>query len=173
MSELVEKSKNENTKSVMLTLQRSLFSILDPNIITTLSEDGYTLMASNISEQNIKYVQFIANNPSFNGTYMSLEDVKVTLDNNLLASTVYGLYDILNQRVKIVEVNSFMSNKTTYCPFYVNFTGGTVPELTDKISSLAESSINTYGHVKKYTLIFRIYNNSSSHNSSSQHKQES
>jgi hypothetical protein len=141
-------------RSVILTLQESLFRDLDPNIITNLSEDGHILYASNITEQNIKYVQFVANSPLFGGVYMVLEGVEVFLDNNLLPTPVYGLYEILNQRVKIVDAKSYIINQKTYTPFNVNFQVGTVPQLTDTLSSLSTSSTNTYGHIKKYTLIF-------------------
>jgi hypothetical protein len=163
-NKLVVSSKIENMsyKSVILILQAGLFKLLNPDIILNYHDNGHTLIASNINERDIKNVQFVTNNPSFNGVYMSLVDVQVTLDNNYLPTPVYGLYEILNERVKIIDAISYSLDKKTYYPFNVNFPGGSVPQLTDTLSGLSSTSTNTFGHIKRYTLKFRNDNNTCS-----------
>ena len=50
-------------KFTILFIQEGLFTSLNPNIITTISEDGHTLTASNISEADVNNIYLVTNNP--------------------------------------------------------------------------------------------------------------
>ena len=53
--------------TTIITIQESLFKTINPSIITNITNDGHTLIADNISEEDFAKLTFVTNNPSFNG----------------------------------------------------------------------------------------------------------
>jgi hypothetical protein len=147
-------TNGENYESVLLKQQMALFRVLDPNIKVTLSSDGHTLTASNISELAINEVRLITNSPS-NNARLHFDNILVYLDNDLYPSQVHGFYPICLQRLEIEDVLAFIGEKKVYQPFINGFKDGiSINELCDKLSTLSEGSPNTFGKVKHYTMVF-------------------
>jgi hypothetical protein len=139
--------------SIILSQQEALFKMLGTNVKTTISSDGHTLVASDITETQLIQVQFITNNAS-NNAKIHFDEINVYLDKDHEPSTIHGFFDILKSRVAREDVLALTVNNTVYQPFLKNFQGGnTVNQLCDAISALDDSSPDTYHKVKTYTLI--------------------
>jgi hypothetical protein len=153
-------TNDENYESVLLKQQMALFRVLDPNIKVTLSSDGHTLTASNISELAINEVRLITNSPS-NNARLHFDNILVYLDNDLYPSQVHGFYPICLQLIEREDVLAFIDEKRTYQPFINGFKDGiSINELCDKLSALTVGSPDTFGKVKHYTMVFGNCNNS-------------
>jgi hypothetical protein len=145
-------NKNDFT---ILALQNVLFNLTDPNIITSISDDGKTITASNISENSFANISVVTNNPKYNNGYFYLSDIQVYLDNELFPTTIYGLYPIVYQRIAYSDTRAFIENKNTNQPFINGFKNGiTIGQLVDKLSTFSISTPNTYGKIKKFVLKF-------------------
>ena len=139
--------------SILLKQQEALFKILDPRIKTTISPDGHTLVASNISESAIINIRLITNNAA-NNARLHFNDIQVYLENDLQPTTVYGFLPICLENVEIADVNAFIADKTTYQPFINGFQDGiSVNQLCDKLSAYSEGSPDTINIVKHYTVV--------------------
>lgn len=140
-------------RSTILTLQESLFRELDPNIITTMSEDGHTLFVNNLTVDNVKNCVFIANNPAFD-VQITLENVQLYLDNFLQPTPIQGLYEIMKLRAQRDDGMAYLEGKNTYQPYFRDFQGGPVEILTDRLSELSRGAPDTAGRLKKYSFTF-------------------
>jgi hypothetical protein len=138
--------------SILLSQQDALFKMLGPNVKTTISSDGHTLVASGITETQITQVQFITNNAN-NNAKLHFDGIKVYLDNDIEPSPVHGFLEVLQYRVAKEDVLALIDKKTTYQPFLRTFQGDiTINQLCNEISVLDESSPDTYNKKKTYTL---------------------
>jgi hypothetical protein len=138
--------------SILLGQQDALFKMLGPNVKTTISPDGHTLVASGITETQITQVQFITNNAN-NNAKLHFDDIKVYLDNEYEPSTIYGLVSILKSRVSKEDAVSLIKNNTVYQPFLTPFQNNrNVNDLCDALSAMLRGSADTKGRIKTYTL---------------------
>jgi len=138
--------------TTIITIQESLFKRVNPNIITNISNNGHTLIADNISEEDFAQLIFVTNSPSFNGIKMTVFDIKVYLDNNVHPTIIYGLLDIVGQTITSSESIAYSQGKSTYQPFINGFQVNTIGNLVDELSSLSINTPYTYGKKKIYSL---------------------
>ena len=150
-----------SSKSTILAILNVLLKSVDQNIITSISDDQTTITASNITEANFPNLILITNNPSYNNSYVYLSNISVYLDNNLFPTEIHGLFPIVQEAVQIGDSLGFVQQNTINLPFINGFknnpsdsTGLTIGQLIDALSLLNISLPDTYGKVKKFTLIF-------------------
>lgn len=138
--------------TTIITIQESLFKRVNPNIITNISDNGHTLIADNISEEDFAQLIFVTNSPSFNGTKMSLFDIKVYLDNEVQPTMIYGLLEIVKQTITYNESIAYSEGQSTYQPFINKFQIGTIGNVVNELSSLSVNTPYTYNKKKVYSL---------------------
>ena len=63
------------SKSIILNIQKSLYTTTDPNITAVISDDGQFIHAYNISEETFKNLTFVTNNPSYGGPPMNFVSI--------------------------------------------------------------------------------------------------
>ena len=149
-------NSNPNYTSVLLRQQESLFRILDTSIKIDISFDGHTLVARNISEEDMINLTMVTNSSSYNER-IEFKAVEVFLNTQLNPSPVYGFYSICLQSLEIQDVEAFTLGNKTYQPFINGFQGGmTINQLCDHLSALSVGSPDTYGNVKTYTAYFYV-----------------
>ena len=137
----------------LLLQQKALFNLLGNNINLRMP-DSRTLIASNISEEQMINVTIITNYAS-NNANLHFDNVDVYLKGDLEPVTIYGFYNILDVKIQAEGAIAFTQNKNVYQPFINGFQGGiTVNELCDKLSELSLYSPDTKGRVKNYTMRF-------------------
>ena len=143
-----------NYRSILLKQQESLFRILDTNIKLDISDDGHTLVASDISEEAIINLTMITNNP-INNACLHFDNIMVFLDKDLDPTPIFGFYDICSQTLEVEDVLSYINGKNTFQPFLQGFQNGTsINELCDQLSLLSTYSPDTTGRKKNYTCVF-------------------
>lgn len=138
--------------TTIITIQESLFKTINPAIITNISNNGHTLTADNISEEDFEQLIFVTNSPSFNGTKMSLFDIKVYLDNDVHSTMIYGLLEIVKETITYNESIAYSEGQSTYQPFINEFQIGTIGNVVNELSSLSVNTPYTYGKKKVYSL---------------------
>jgi hypothetical protein len=138
--------------TTIITIQEALFKTINPNIITNINNDGHTLIADNISEEDFAQLTFVTNSPSFNGTKMSLFDIKVYLDNEVQPTMIYGLLEIVKQTMTYEESIAYSEGQSTYEPFINGFQVGTIGDIVNELSSLSVNTPYTYNKKKIYSL---------------------
>lgn len=138
--------------TTIIIIQESLFKRVNPNIITNISDNGHTLIADNISEEDFAQLIFVTNSPSFNGTKMSLFDIKVYLDNEVQPTMIYGLLEIVKQTITYNESIAYSEGQSTYQPFINKFQIGTIGNVVNELSSLSINTPYTYDKKKVYSL---------------------
>jgi hypothetical protein len=138
--------------TTIITIQESLFKTVNPSIITNITNDGHTLIADNISEEDFEKLTFITNSPSFNGIKMSLFDIKVYLDNNVHSTMIYGLLEIVKQTMTYEESIAYSEGQSTYQPFISGFQIGTIGNIVNELSTLSVNTPYTFGKKKVYSL---------------------
>lgn len=138
--------------STVLNLQQSLFKRTDPNIISNLTADQTTLVASNISEATIVLLPFVTNSPAFKNSYMYLKKILVYLGNQSEPTEIFGLLPVVQQRIENSDSLAYSSGIPVHNPFTNGFKGGkTIGEVVDTLSSLSRNIPDTYGIVKRFT----------------------
>lgn len=138
--------------TTIITIQESLFKTINPAIITNISNNGHTLTADNISEEDFEQLIFVTNSPSFNGTKMSLFDIKVYLDNDVHSTMIYGLLEIIKETITYNESIAYSEGQSTYQPFINRFQIGTIGNVVNELSSLSVNTPYTYGKKKVYSI---------------------
>jgi len=144
-----------NGKSTILSIQESIFKRIDPKINVSISEDNTIIKAANITEESFALIELVTNNPGFQNSYMSLVDIDVYLNNELLPTQIYGLLPIVQQRIQNSDAEAFIDNKQSHSPFKNGFQNNiTIGQLIDTLSSLSRNTPDTFEIVKKFTLKF-------------------
>jgi hypothetical protein len=143
----------ESRKSTLLIQQKALFNLLG-NKINTNMPNSSTLVASNISEEEMVNVNLVTNY-AFNNANLHFDKIEVYLEGDLEPVNVYGFYDILNEQIQLQDTISFINKENIYQPFKNGFQNGiTINELCDSLSELCAYSTDTRGSVKTYTMTF-------------------
>jgi len=141
------------SRSTLLMQQKALFNLLGNNINVNMSNSN-TLVASNISEEEMINLQIVTNY-AFNGAVLHFDKIEVYLEGDLDPVNVYGLYDILNEQIQVLDTIAFINKENVYQPFKNGFQNGiTVNELCDQLSELCVYSRDTTDIVKTYTMTF-------------------
>jgi hypothetical protein len=144
-----------NGESTILSIQESLFKRTDPKINLSISADNTLITASNITEESFADIALVTNNPGFQNSYMSLVDIDVYLNNEILPTEIYGLLPIVQQRIQNSDAKAYTLNRQTHKPFENGFQNNiTIGELIDTLSSLSSNTPDTFGIVKKFVLKF-------------------
>jgi hypothetical protein len=144
-----------NGRSTILNFLSALLKTLDPAIDVEISEDQTTLTASNISEATMVNLVIPTNNPSFQNSYLYLQDIHVYLNNNLVPTKIFGLLEIVETRIQLSDATAYCSSQVTHKPFMNGFKNNiTMSQLVDTLSNLSRATVTTTGKTKHYTLIF-------------------
>lgn len=150
-------------KSTILAIQYALLKRLDPSIGVTISEDQKLLTASDVSEETFQQLLFVTNNPGFQNSYMFLENILVYLGNDIHPTEIYGLLPIVKQKIENSDASAYIDGATTHQPFINGFQNGVnIGTLVDALSALSKNTPDTYGIVKKFTLIIDPHKGSGS-----------
>jgi hypothetical protein len=144
----------------ILVAQQKLFQKLSPSIcVDFVSEkEKMFLVASNITEDNMKNLELVTNSPSYT-SYMNLVGLEVVLAPNHIPQTIpihiYGLFDFVNSRISRSDADAFASDSKTHFPFINGFKNGiTIGELIDNLTAMSRQLPNTYEVPKIFKLIF-------------------
>jgi hypothetical protein len=138
--------------STVLNIQQSLFKRTDPNIISNLTADQTTLIASNISEETFVKLPFVTNSPAFKNSYMYLLKIQVYLGAQSEPTEIFGLLPIVQQRIENSDSLAYSLGEPVNNPFTTGFKGGkTIGEIVDTLSSLSRNIPDTYGVPKRFT----------------------
>lgn len=145
----------------ILIAQSKLFKFVNPNIVVEIQEKpdktGTLLIANNIDEEDVPFLEFVTNNPQYK-SYMNFVEIKCFLAPNgipqLFSTPIYGLDSIVNARIERSDTEGFKYNVNTHLPFKNGFKGGiSIGELIDSLTKLSRDLPNTYGVKKKFTII--------------------
>lgn len=132
--------------------QKSLFKKVNPNINVIIDEPF--LYAENILPEDVKFLEFVTNVPSYiNNNYEHLVDINIYIDN--IPYTLYGLLDIIDNTMKRSDTEAFINKNRIYKPFIDGFGKNKnydIVELIDILSDLAPDLHVTKG--KKITFEF-------------------
>jgi len=144
-----------NGESTILSIQESLFKRTNPKINVSISEDNTLITASNITEESFANIELVTNNPGFQNSYMSLVDIDVYLNNEILPTEIYGLLPIVQQRIQNSDAEAYTLHIPTHRPFISGFQNNiTIGQLIDTLSSLSSNTPDTFGIVKIIVLKF-------------------
>ena len=146
------------SKPTILGIQKSLYTTVDANITSVISEDGQFIHAYNISEDAFERLTFVTNSPIYGGPPMNFVSIKVYLGDNKEPTEIFGLADFINHRIIKSDVDAFIVGKNTHQPFINGWQGGlSVGNLIDNLSSFSEQIPDTLGIVKHFTLVMDPY----------------
>jgi hypothetical protein len=142
-------------KSSILSLQGILFRKIDSEIKIQINDDYTHITASNISEESFKKLVIITNSPTYKNSYFHLDDINVTLDNDNEPTEIFGLFQIVEKRIEISDLDGFINDQKTHTPFNYGFQDGiTIGRLIDILSSLSKITPDTTDRKKKFTIKF-------------------
>lgn len=149
-------------RSTIIAIQDILFKISDAsqNIISSISDDQQTITSLNIYEETFIYIQLVTNNPQYNNYYIGLSNIKVYLDDSLVETEIFGLYEIVAKRIQMSDQKAFLAGQLRHRPFGDGITttginaGINIGQLIDKLSELCDEIPNTKGKKKKLVLEF-------------------
>jgi len=153
-------------------LSQALNNVFQNSNGLTSSIDGNIIKINSLSEKDIEKLQFIVNAPpSFNTEFsFFLDNVTVTLADVTPNATfiVEGLKRVMNEFIQYNQINNITIIPNAYPsyvfnPFYNKIipSGGgqsLIPQITDQLSAIDETIIQTTGHIKYYNLVFKITN---------------
>jgi len=127
---------------------------LNTSIKTTISSDGHTLIAENVTEADLPNFPLITNFPDSNAI-LKFVGIQVFLDGSDSPTAVYGLNDIFSKKILKENSLAFRDSKRTYLPFKIwGPKAANVNVLIDNLSEISSVSQDTKDHVKTYKLAF-------------------
>lgn len=140
-------------ESILLQRMAAMFANLSDEIKITISSDGNTLTAENISEECIILIELITNDHS-NNNKLKLKDIKVYSEYNCNVIPVLGLLPILQRRVTKSDFIAYKENKRTYYPLKQLFNNRPFSNFVDELSSISGETRSTKGVKKRYGMTF-------------------
>jgi len=145
----------------MSTILNHLFGLLKINDASTICEVTDTsVSAFNISEAAFKTITLPVNNPNYNGKYRFAK-IEVFLSAcgqtpHLFPTTIFGLHEIISERVKLSETAAFAASSNTHTPFIAFKDNKSMSVMVDTLSVLSKGTVSTTPFVKTYAIHFEV-----------------
>ena len=139
----------------VLETQTNLIQKIDPSIhARVVKRNGKRLLIlSEISEESLPKLQFIANNDK-NNNYLYIEQFLTYIESKNTPLNIPGLFSVIRNSYNHSDSDSFISGSTTFTPFTPNyFKGLSFSQFIDKYTALLPYTKNTTGIRKKYTIV--------------------
>jgi len=142
--------------STVLNLLHGLLELNDSSSICEVTDTSVS--ARNISEAAFKTMTLPVNNPAYNGNY-SFAKLEVFLSASgqtphLFPTQIFGLHEILSERVKLSETTAFAASSTTHTPFIAFKDNKSMSTMIDTLSVLSKGTVCTTPFVKTYAIHF-------------------
>jgi len=131
--------------STILEMQKDLFTKVDNNLITDIKNNF--MIVSNINGKNFEKLAFIVNNPKYSER-LSFLDIKVYIENDLYATPIYGLVEIIQAKMEYSEASNYLLQNNICTPFSKGFQNGiTITELVCLLASFDENTPDLLNYV--------------------------